>query len=56
MKVIDAIGAAFAALIGIAALSLVVAPNSNMANVVKALGDATTSLITAAKAYPNNPK
>lgn len=56
MKVIDILGVFVSGIIGISALSLVVAPNSDLANVIKALGDASTGLIQTAKAYPSNPK
>lgn len=56
MKPIDIAGAFIAGLITISALSLIVAPNSHFAQVVAAFGDAGTSLLSAAKAYPANPK
>ena len=52
MKVIDVVGAFFAGIISIAALSLILAPKSNIAGVVTALGNSTSQLITAAKVYP----
>ena len=52
MKVIDVVGAFFAGLISIAALSLILAPKSTTAAVVNALGSSTANLITAAKNYP----
>lgn len=54
MKVIDILGVFVSGIIGIAALSLVVAPNSNLAGVVRALGDAASSIIKNAKAYPTS--
>jgi hypothetical protein len=52
MKVIDILGAFVAGIIGIAALSLVVAPDSNLAGVVKAFGESGSGLIYAAKSFP----
>lgn len=52
MKTIDIIGAFAAGLIGIAALSLIVAPKSQMAQVVTSLGNAASNLISTAKAFP----
>jgi hypothetical protein len=52
MKIVDAIGVFIAGLITVAALSLILAPNSQMASVVKAFGDAGSELLKTAKNYP----
>jgi hypothetical protein len=56
MRPIDILGSFVAGLITLSALSLVVAPNSHFAQVVQAFGEAGTSLLGAAKAYPANPQ
>ena len=53
MKTIDIIGLFVSGVLGIAAMSLIFAPRSNVAGVVKALGDSASNLISTAKAYPS---
>jgi gas vesicle protein len=52
MRTMDIIGGFVSGLIVIAALSLIFAPKSTVAQVVKALGDSGANLIKAAKDYP----
>lgn len=52
MKISEIVGAFLAGIVTIAALSLIVAPDSQMAKVVESLGSAAGNLITVAKAYP----
>ena len=52
MKVVDAIGAFLAGVLALAALSLIVAPDSKAATVVSSFGTTTANLIKAAKNYP----
>ena len=52
MKVINIIGIFVSGLIAISAFSLVVAPHSQMAQVVAAFGKAGSDLISTAKALP----
>ncbi len=53
MSVKDAIGAFISGLVLFGALSIILAPKSTTAQVVKALGESGTNLISAAKAYPS---
>ena len=55
MKTIDLIGLFVSGILGIAAMSLIFAPNSNVAGVVKALGDSGADLVRTAKQYPASP-
>lgn len=49
MNLVDVLGAFMAGIITIAALSLIVAPNSEAANTIKAFGEAASGLVQAAK-------
>jgi hypothetical protein len=49
MRVVDAIGTAFALAVGLAALSVIVAPQSNFGNAATSIGSALANLISAAK-------
>lgn len=55
MRPMDILGNLVAGALTLAAISLIVAPDSNFGNVVNALGNATSNLIRTAKAYPTNP-
>ena len=48
MRVVDVVGAFMAGIISIAALSLIVQPNGNLAGVITSFGSAASSLVSAA--------
>lgn len=52
MTVQQLLSAFLAGVVGIAALSLVVAPESQTARVVNAFGENVANILSAAKAYP----
>lgn len=50
MRAVDILGAFLSGIIAIAAISLVVAPQSQLAAIIGSFGDATSRLVQAAKA------
>lgn len=49
MRAVDVLGAFLTGIIAIAAISLIVAPQSQVATIITSFGSATSGMVTAAK-------